>query len=99
MLEFIEESKSVLGEHPNRQTSIFDLTLIYYAQGRKAEVESLDEHVLEARKKAVGEHSETQLSMLSLGIDFVQEETWKMARTLWIELIQTTKDFCESGTS
>jgi Flp pilus assembly protein TadD len=70
-------------EHPDTLTSMGNLAITYWAQGRTAEAAALQEEVLEKQKRLLGEeHPDTLKSMGNLAITYRAQGRTTEAATL-----------------
>jgi len=92
-VQLLETQKKVLGpEHPNTLTSMGNLALTYWNQGRWEEAEKLGVQVLETRKGLLGaEHPRTLGSMNNLASLYLNQGRWEEAETLLVQGLETRK--------
>jgi hypothetical protein len=83
-MQVMESSKTKLGaEHPDTLTSIGNLAVICWSQGRWEEAEQLEVWVMEARKMKLGaEHPDTLTSIGNLALIYWSQNRWEEVERL-----------------
>jgi tetratricopeptide (TPR) repeat protein len=89
----VQRLSSVHGyEHPDTLTSMGNLALTFWKQGRWKEAEELEVQVLETKKRVLGEeHPSTLTSMDNLAMTYSNQERWKEAEELGVQARETRK--------
>ncbi|KAJ9492707.1 hypothetical protein VN97_g479 [Penicillium thymicola] len=92
-MQVMETRKTKLGEdHPDTLTSISNLALTFWNQGRLEEAELLGVQVMETRKAKLGEdHPDTLTSISNLALTFYDQGRWKEAELLQVQVMETCK--------
>ena len=79
-------------EHRSTLSSIGNLALTYWNQGRWKEAEELQVRVMETRKTVLGqEHPDTLMSMNNLASTYSNQGRWKEAEELLVRVMETRK--------
>ncbi|KAI3318819.1 hypothetical protein HD806DRAFT_511072 [Xylariaceae sp. AK1471] len=92
-LDVIELSRMLLSKtHPSTLTTMANLALTYYDQGRWKEAESLEVHVMETRKTVLGpDHPDTLTSMDNLALTYRSQGRLNEAESLAVQVMETRK--------
>ncbi len=89
----METSKTKLGaDHPDTLTSMANLALTYWSQGRWAEAEKLEVEVMETRKTKLGaDHPDTLMSMANLAARYSYQGLQDEGKKLKVQVMETRK--------
>ena len=92
-VQVMDIRKKLLGaEHPKTITSMANLAMIYFDQGKLKEAEQLLMHVLDMRKKLLGtEHPDTLTSMANLATTYFDQGNLNEAEQLMVQVLDISK--------
>ena len=76
-------------EHPDTLTSMNNLAIVYYEQGKYAQAEALHSQTLEIRRRVLGpEHPDTLASMNNLAIVYYEQGKYAQAEALYSQTLE-----------